>query len=197
MLTTRTTLLTHRLQQPFFFGLGWTSFQHRKAACSALVQNTCRTVRLASYKQDSRRASKQVVHFKQAGGDVEEELEYIHLDFDCLEVISAFALQGICQAVHGRGLCSAVCLVQLLDLHGRDSYLFSDISKAHDVLLSMPLTDGYSSDVIAGRRELLDYLKEEALLHEGRVQQTDKGIDVPIQLLPSALALLAQVQPFS
>lgn len=82
--------------------------------------------------------------------------------------------------------------LQLLDLHGRDSYLFSDISKAHDVLLSMPLTEGYSPDVIAGRRELLDYLKEEALLHEGQVQP-GKGIDVPIQLLPSALALLAQV----
>lgn len=56
----------------------------------------------------------------------------------------------------------------------------------------MPLTEGYSQDVIAGRKELLDYLKEEALLHEGRVQR--KGIDVPIQLLPSALALLAQVR---
>lgn len=85
-------------------------------------------------------------------------------------------------------------VLQLLDLHGRATYLLSDISKAHDILLSMPLTDGYSSDVIAGRRELLDYLKEEALLHEGRVQQS-KGIDVPIQLLPSALALLAQVRP--
>jgi hypothetical protein len=79
-------------------------------------------------------------------------------------------------------------------LHGRDSYLLCDVTKAHDYLWTLPLTQGYSEDVIEGRRELLDSIKERALLQEGRVKQDSKGIDVPVQLLPSALALLAQVR---
>jgi hypothetical protein len=88
-----------------------------------------------------------------------------------------------------------VLLLQLLDLHGRDSYLLCDVTKAHDYLWTLPLTQGYSDDVIEGRRELLDNIKERALLQEGRVKQDSRGIDVPVQLLPSALALLAQVRP--
>jgi hypothetical protein len=84
--------------------------------------------------------------------------------------------------------------LQLLDLHGRDSYLLCDVTKAHDYLWTLPLIQGYSEDVIEGRRELLDSIKERALLQEGRVKQDSKGIDVPVQLLPSALALLAQVR---
>jgi len=81
----------------------------------------------------------------------------------------------------------------LLDLHGRESYLFCDITKAYDNLLSTPLAEGYSADVEAGRQELLDFVKEKALHHEGKVQSANKGIDLPVELLPSALAHLAQV----
>lgn len=87
-------------------------------------------------------------------------------------------------------------VLQLLDLHGRDSYLLCDVTKAHDYLWTLPLTQGYSEDVVEGRRELLDNIKERALLQEGRVKQDSKGIDVPVQLLPSALALLAQVRAY-
>lgn len=90
-------------------------------------------------------------------------------------------------------LTPAPHMPQLLDLHGRESYLLCDVTKAHEYLWTLPLTDGYSPDVIEGRRELLDSIKERALLQEGKVKQQDKGIDVPVQLLPSALALLAQV----
>uniref|UniRef100_A0A383WG92 Uncharacterized protein n=1 Tax=Tetradesmus obliquus TaxID=3088 RepID=A0A383WG92_TETOB len=116
----------------------------------------------------SGRQSRQIVQFRQQGAvEVEEqELEYLHLEFDCTE---------------------------LLDLHGRDSYLLCDVTKAHDYLWTLPLTQGYSEDVVEGRRELLDNIKERALLQEGRVKQDSKGIDVPVQLLPSALALLAQI----
>jgi hypothetical protein len=81
----------------------------------------------------------------------------------------------------------------LLDLHGRESYLFCDITKAYDNLLSTPLAEGYSADVEAGRQELLDFVKEKALHYEGKVQSANRGIDLPVELLPSALAHLAQV----
>ncbi|KAF8073049.1 hypothetical protein HT031_000710 [Scenedesmus sp. PABB004] len=110
-----------------------------------------------------------VARFKQQGapGDVEQELEYLRLEFDATE---------------------------LLDLHGRDSYLLCDITKAHEHMRGLPLPEGYSADVADGRRELLDYAKEQAVLAEGRVAPPrGRGVDVPVQLLPSALALLAQL----
>jgi hypothetical protein len=66
---------------------------------------------------------------------------------------------------------------------------------AHDRLLALPLPEGYSNDVVDGRRALLDHAKERVLYNEGRVMHgPNKGIDVPVHLLPSALALLAQVR---
>lgn len=84
-------------------------------------------------------------------------------------------------------------LLQLLDLHGKQSYLLCDITKAFDRLVSMETLEGYSAQALDGRVEVLNMLKESALLQDGRVQQ-DKGLDIPMRLLPSALALLAQVR---
>lgn len=89
-----------------------------------------------------------------------------------------------------RGHCRRA---QLLGLHGRDSFLLCDITKAYDMLRSMPLVDGYSGAVVAGRGQVLEFIKDAALDNEGRVA-ADKGIDLPTNLLPSALALLAQVR---
>ncbi|KAF6262514.1 hypothetical protein COO60DRAFT_613137 [Scenedesmus sp. NREL 46B-D3] len=135
---------------------------------SAANQTCTKGVVCAAAGSSSNRQSRQIVQFRQQGaGEVEEqELEYLRLDFDCTE---------------------------LLDLHGRESYLLCDVTKAHASLWALPLTKGYSDDVIEGRRELLDSIKERALLQEGRVKQDSKGIDLPVQLLPSALALLAQI----
>lgn len=82
--------------------------------------------------------------------------------------------------------------MQLLDLHGKQSYLLCDITKAYDRLVSMDTLEGYSPQVMDGRVEVLNLLKESALLQDGKVQD-DKGLDLPMRLLPSALALLAQV----
>jgi len=84
-------------------------------------------------------------------------------------------------------------LSQLLDLHGKQSYLLCDITKAYDRLVSMETLEGYSAQALEGRVEVLSMLKESALLCDGRVQQ-DKGLDLPMSLMPSALALLAQVR---
>jgi hypothetical protein len=83
-------------------------------------------------------------------------------------------------------------LLQLLDLHGKQSYLLCDITKAFDRLVSMDTLAGYSAEAMDGRVEVLNMLKESALLQDGKVQQ-DKGLDLPARLVPSALALLAQV----
>lgn len=84
------------------------------------------------------------------------------------------------------------CALQLLDLHGKQSYLLCDITKAYDRLVSMDTLEGYSAQAMDGRVEVLNMLKESALLQDGKVQH-DRGLDLPMRLLPSALALLAQV----
>jgi hypothetical protein len=56
----------------------------------------------------------------------------------------------------------------------------------------MDTLEGYSPQVMDGRVEVLNLLKESALLQDGKVQD-HKGLDLPMRLLPSALALLAQV----
>lgn len=81
---------------------------------------------------------------------------------------------------------------QLLDLHGKQSYLLCDITKAYDRLVSMEMLEGFSAEALEGRVEVLNVLKESALLQDGRVQP-DRGLDLPTRLMPSALALLAQV----
>lgn len=83
-------------------------------------------------------------------------------------------------------------MLQLLDLHGKQSYLLCDITKAYDRLVSMDMLEGYSAQAMGGRVEVLNMLKESALLRDGKVQH-DKGLDLPMALMPSALALLAQV----
>jgi hypothetical protein len=88
--------------------------------------------------------------------------------------------------------CCLALLLQLLDLHGKQSYLLCDITKAFDRLVSMDTLEGYSAESMDGRVEVLNMLKESALLQDGKVQQ-DKGLDLPSRLVPSALALLAQV----
>lgn len=79
-----------------------------------------------------------------------------------------------------------------MDLHGKQSYLLCDITKAYDRLVSMDMLEGYSAQAMDGRVEVLNMLKESALLRDGKVQ-SDKGLDLPMDLMPSALALLAQV----
>eukprot|EP00882_Tetradesmus_deserticola_P023043 GHRQ01025074.1.p1 GENE.GHRQ01025074.1~~GHRQ01025074.1.p1 ORF type:complete len:372 (+),score=123.53 GHRQ01025074.1:139-1254(+) len=141
----------------------------RTVALGNAARHACgRDVLCTALGSSAGREPRHITQFRQQGAvEVEEqELEYLHLDYDCTE---------------------------LLDLHGRDSYLLCDVTKAHDYLWTLPLTQGYSDDVIEGRRELLDSIKERALLQEGRVKQDSKGIDLPVQLLPSALALLAQI----
>lgn len=84
-------------------------------------------------------------------------------------------------------------MLQLLDLHGKQSYLLCDITKAYDRLVTMDVLEGYSSQALEGRVEVLNMLKESALLRDGKVQD-QRGLDLPMRLLPSALALLSQVR---
>jgi hypothetical protein len=43
-------------------------------------------VKCAALGSGARRESRQIVHFRQQGEVEEQELEYLHLDFDCTEV---------------------------------------------------------------------------------------------------------------
>lgn len=81
---------------------------------------------------------------------------------------------------------------QLLGLIGRQSYLFCDITGAYDDLLALPAEEGFSKQVLEGRRELLDLVKEAIIFAEGKVQ-ADRAVNIPMSLLPSALVLLTQV----
>lgn len=83
-------------------------------------------------------------------------------------------------------------LLQLLGLAGRESYLFCDITRAYNELMQSSEDEGYSQEVIEGRRLLLESIKDETIHREGLVQQ-EKAVMVPTQLLPSAVMLLAQV----
>jgi hypothetical protein len=123
--------------------------------------------------------------------------QFEHLPYDCTEVCVCPCL---CLWLDTMPCCSVtgadhspLIYLQLLDLHGKQSYLLCDITKAFDRLVSMDTLEGYSTQAMAGRVEVLNMLKESALLHDGKVQQ-DRGLDIPMRLLPSALALLAQVR---
>ncbi len=63
---------------------------------------------------------------------------------------------------------------------------------AYNDLLALPSEEGFANAVLEGRRQLLDLVKDTVVLSEGRVQE-ERGVTVPLQLLPSALVLLNQV----
>jgi hypothetical protein len=52
---------------------------------------------------------------------------------------------------------------------------------------------GYSIEVLAGWKELLESFKEGAIEQEGKVDRDSEGVNIPIALLPSAVVHMAQV----
>lgn len=65
----------------------------------------------------------------------------------------------------------------------------------YDDLRADAPTEGFSAEVLAGRLEVLEIVKDEAVYQGGRVSLADKGgMTIPVQLLPSALVLLMQVR---
>ena len=85
------------------------------------------------------------------------------------------------------------CL-QLLGLTGKDSYHLCDIMDVYDDLRADAPAEGFSSEVLQGRLEVLELVKDRAVYQGGRVALADKGgMVLPVQLLPSALVLLMQV----
>jgi hypothetical protein len=98
---------------------------------------------------------------------------------------------------HGRPTLFAPKLLpatQLLGLVGRDSYHLCDIMDVYDDLRADVPAEGFSGDVLEGRLEVLELVKDEAVYQGGRVAIADKGgMTIPVQLLPSALVLLMQV----
>jgi hypothetical protein len=77
---------------------------------------------------------------------------------------------------------------------GKDSYHLCDIINVYEDLRADAPTEGFSDDVLRGRLEVLELVKDEAVYQGGRVALADKGgTAVPLQLLPSALVLLVQV----
>jgi hypothetical protein len=78
---------------------------------------------------------------------------------------------------------------------GRDSYHLCDIMDVYDELRGDVPGEGFSEGVLAGRLEVLELVKDEAVYQGGRVAIADKGgMTIPVQLLPSALVLLMQVR---
>ncbi|GBF92621.1 hypothetical protein Rsub_05235 [Raphidocelis subcapitata] len=83
---------------------------------------------------------------------------------------------------------------ELLGLVGRDSYHLCDIMDVYDDLRADAPGEGFSAAVLAGRLEVLELVKDEAVYQGGRVAIADKGgMTIPVQLLPGALVLLTQI----
>lgn len=78
---------------------------------------------------------------------------------------------------------------------GKDSYHLCDIMDVYDDLRADVPTEGFSEEVLDGRLQVLEMVKDQAVYQGGKVALADKGgMTVPVQLLPSALVLLMQVR---
>lgn len=184
------------------------------ASCKPGCSSARRMNKYAARTLDHNHAGHSLLIARFQGQTVEAPSQFEHLPYDCTEV------RWFWPRSHTRGTtqapdqqlalpthlisstlslhpayphCCSASLLQLLDLHGKQSYLLCDITKAFDRLVSLDTLEGYSAEAMDGRVEVLNMLKESALLQDGKVQQ-DKGLDLPSRLVPSALALLAQVR---
>lgn len=81
-------------------------------------------------------------------------------------------------------------------MHLGESLTESKVLSAFSRLSSEKIEEGYSARAVAGRQHLLEDAKEAALKLVGKklAPENNKGIDLPIHLVPGALSLLAAVE---
>lgn len=82
--------------------------------------------------------------------------------------------------------------MQMLGLQGRRTYTDSEVNTAYDDLMRAPMEEGYSEAVLAGRRELLNAVREQVISLKGSPNKEAAAV-VPMALLPSALVILVEV----
>ena len=81
---------------------------------------------------------------------------------------------------------------QLLGIKAGETLKDSDINSTYEMMLARPLEQGYSKATIEGRAELLEIARGDILSNKGRSKER-KDITIPLDLLPGALAVLAEV----
>jgi hypothetical protein len=85
-------------------------------------------------------------------------------------------------------------LLQLLGLKAGESFKDSIVNQAYDQLILSQLEPGYSQTTVSSRAELLDIARGDIITSKGRSKDRHDSITIPYDLLPGALALLAEVR---
>lgn len=91
----------------------------------------------------------------------------------------------------------SLCL-QLLGLQSGQIHKDSVVNKAYDELLTTPLEPGYSAQIATGRAEVLEIVRTVLITSKNKpLDKREKDVLIPYDLLPGALALLAEVRTMS
>lgn len=83
---------------------------------------------------------------------------------------------------------------QLLGLKAGGLHKDSIINQAYDELTMAPVEPGYSQETLSCRAELLDIVRRDIITSKGRDYDM-REVNIPNDLLPGALALMAEVTP--
>lgn len=81
--------------------------------------------------------------------------------------------------------------MQLLGLNAGQTYKDSIINQRYDELISSPMEAGYSQQTVDARGELLCSVHSTIICSKGK--KMDKEVVLPYELIPGALAILAEV----
>ena len=91
--------------------------------------------------------------------------------------------------------CPRLPATQLLGLDPSQQYKDSSINQAYDGLVKGPVEPGYSAATLAARLDVLELARTVMITSKARRDLAPDSVIVPHELLPGALALLAEVRP--
>lgn len=81
---------------------------------------------------------------------------------------------------------------QLLGLNAGQTYKDSTVNQMYDELMSTPLEPGYSQQTVTARADLLSSVLSDIICSKGK--KMDKEVVLPYELIPGALAIMAEVR---
>ena len=83
--------------------------------------------------------------------------------------------------------------LQLMGLKAGEMYRDSVINQVFDELMATPPEPGYSKQAVDSRNELLEIVRTDIITSKGRSKEA-KEVTIPYDLLPGALAVMAEVR---
>jgi hypothetical protein len=90
--------------------------------------------------------------------------------------------------------CCCHVSMQLLGLRAGELHKDSTINQTYDELMMAPVEPGYSQQTISGRAELLEIVRRDIITSKGKIADK-REVNIPYDLIPGALALMAEVRP--